>query len=124
MTGVVQAVDRRASSRWGDLTTDKSVDHDGLQVYTVTSIVTGADRRDHVLARWCVNRSEHRVEPGLYATGHPTSGWLVFATASDPLSSEALPSAPSGIDAYIPLPDTQGINVRCAAGKGTSVPMN
>ena len=32
-----------------------------------TSVLTRADRWDHVLARWGVNRSGHRVEPGLYA---------------------------------------------------------
>ena len=41
-------------------------------VQPTTSTVTWANRWDHFLARWGVNRSGHRVEPGLYALGNPT----------------------------------------------------
>jgi hypothetical protein len=41
-------------------------------VRSTTSRITLADRWDHVLARWGVNRNGHRVEPGLYALGNPT----------------------------------------------------
>jgi len=44
---------------------------------------------------------------------------LVFVTANYTLSFDALRSALAGIDGYIMVLDTQGINVWCAAGKGT-----
>jgi len=66
-----------------------------------------------------VNRSGHRVEPWLYALGNPTPDSLVFVTANYTLSFDALRSALAGIDGYIMVLDTQGINVWCAAGKGT-----
>jgi hypothetical protein len=59
------------------------------------------------------------VEPGLYALGHPTPESPVFVTANYTLSFDALRSALAGLDAYILVLDTQGINVWCAAGKGT-----
>jgi hypothetical protein len=43
----------------------------------------------------------------------------VFVTANYSLSFDALRSALDGIDGYILVLDTQGINVWCAAGKGT-----
>jgi hypothetical protein len=43
----------------------------------------------------------------------------VFVTANYTLSFDALRSALAGIDAYILVLDTVGINVWCAAGKGT-----
>lgn len=84
-----------------------------------TSVLSGADRWDHILARWGVRRSEHRVEPGLYALGQPTPQSRVFVTANYTLSFDALRSSLDGVDGYILVLDTKGINVWCAAGKGT-----
>ena len=83
------------------------------------STITWANRWDHLLARCGVSRSGHRVTPGLYALGTPDAGSPVFVTANYTLSFDALRSALSGLDAVILVLDTQGINVWCAAGKGT-----
>ena len=61
----------------------------------------------------------HRVEPGLYRLGNPTPESPVFASANYTLSFDALRSALAGFDAYMLVLDTKGINVWCAAGKGT-----
>jgi hypothetical protein len=84
-----------------------------------TSAVTVANRWDHILARVGVRRSDHRVEPGLYAIGRPSTDSPVFVTANYTLSFDALRSALAGIDSYILVIDTRGINVWCAAGKGS-----
>jgi hypothetical protein len=88
-------------------------------IQPTSSEITLADRWDHFLARWGVNRSAHRVEPGLYALGNPGPDSLVFVTANYTLSFDALRSVLGGIDGYILVLDTKGINVWCAAGKGT-----
>ncbi len=88
-------------------------------IQPTTSAISSANRWDHFLARWGVNRSGHRVEPGLYALGNPTADSPVFVTANYTLSFDALRSALAGVDSYIMVLDTQGINVWCAAGKGT-----
>ncbi len=87
--------------------------------WPATSAITWADRWDHVLARWAVNRSGHRVEPGLYALAAPDASSPVFVTANYTLSFDALRASLAGIDGYILVLDTKGINVWCAAGKGT-----
>jgi hypothetical protein len=61
----------------------------------------------------------HRVEPGLYRLGNPTAESPIFASANYTLSFDALRSALAGFDAYMLVLDTKGINVWCAAGKGT-----
>ena len=83
------------------------------------STITRANRWDHLLARCGVNRSGHRVVPGLYALGAPDANSPVLVTANYTLSFDALRSALNGLDAYILVLDTEGINVWCAAGKGT-----
>jgi len=88
-------------------------------IQPTTRPITLANRWDHFLARWGVNRSGHRVEPGLYALGNPTADSPVFVTANYTLSFDALRSALAGVGGYIMVLDTQGINVWCAAGKGT-----
>jgi hypothetical protein len=59
------------------------------------------------------------VPPGLYRLGSPTNESSVFASANYTLSFDALRSALAGRDAWILVLDTKGINVWCAAGKGT-----
>jgi hypothetical protein len=66
-----------------------------------------------------MKRYKHLVEPGLYALGTPTEDSPVFVTANYTLSFDALRSALAGFDGYIMVLDTKGINVWCAAGKGT-----
>ncbi|MDK2974711.1 MAG: hypothetical protein PWP08_1082 [Methanofollis sp.] len=86
---------------------------------TADSRITATHRLDHFLARWGVDRMGHRVEPGLYSLGSPTPASPVFVSANYTLSFDALRSALTGHDGYILVLDTHGINVWCAAGKGT-----
>jgi hypothetical protein len=89
------------------------------RIFPTTSILTAKNRWDHFLARVGIKRGEHRMEPGLYALGNPTPESIVFVSANYTLSFDALRSSLGGLDAYILVLDTQGINVWCAAGKGT-----
>jgi hypothetical protein len=84
-----------------------------------SSSIEPADRWSHFLARCGFKRGGHRVEPGLYALGSPTPDSPVFVSANYRLSFDKLRSALTGIDGYILVLDTRGINVWCAAGKGT-----
>lgn len=84
-----------------------------------SSQLSSANRWDHLLARFGYKRSEHRVEPGLYAIGEPTPDSPVFVTANYSLSFDALRSNLGGVNGYILVLDTHGVNVWCAAGKKT-----
>ncbi len=88
-------------------------------IQPTTGTLTRADRWDHLLARVGVRRMQHRIQPGLYALGHPSEESPVCVTANYTLSFDALRAALAGIDAYILVLDTQGVNVWCAAGEGT-----
>ena len=71
------------------------------------------------MARWGINRMRYRVAPGLYRVGNPNENSPVLVTANYRMTFDIVRSALSGIDAYILVLDTKGINVWCAAGKGT-----
>jgi len=89
------------------------------EIRPTSSVLTTADRWQHVQARLGWRRNELRVLPGLYALGSPSSTSPVFVTANYRLSMDALRTALAGMDSYILVLNTDGINVWCAAGKGT-----
>ena len=103
----------------GSSCTCNQEDHITPAIQVTTSTITYANRLDHFLARWGWNRGGHRVEPGLYRLGDPDPYSPVFAAANYTLSFDALRSALERVDAWILVLDTKGINVWCAAGKGT-----
>jgi hypothetical protein len=78
--------------------------------------------RDHlgtIAVRWSINRNNYKVTPGLYAVGNPTDQSDVFVTANYKLSFDHVRKNLDGINAWILVLDTKGVNVWCAAGKGT-----
>jgi len=61
----------------------------------------------------------YTIDPGLYALGEPDEKSPVLVTANYKMSFDKLREALSGRNAWILVLDTKGINVWCAAGKGT-----
>ena len=70
-------------------------------------------------ARIGISRNQYKLNPGLYCVGNPTAESSVFVTANYKLSFDSLRKELTGISAWILVIDTRGINVWCAAGKGT-----
>ncbi len=66
-----------------------------------------------------IHRNNYKVAPGLYCVGHPDSSAPVLVTANYKLSFDTLRQDVDGLDAWLLVVDTRGINVWCAAGKGT-----
>ena len=85
----------------------------------VETRLTLADRIGRWRVRWSIGRGSYRVEPGLYRVGHPDSGSPVLVTANYKLTFDTLRSEIEGVDAWILVLETSGVNVWCAAGKGS-----
>ena len=85
-------------------------------------VATRHDRHDRLgafLTRLGPIRNHYTVVPGLYAVGTPTAEAPVLVTANYKLSFDALRFALTGLYAWLLVVDTRGVNVWCAAGKGT-----
>lgn len=85
-------------------------------------VQTDLDRRDRLgtlAVRIGVGRNHYKVAPGLYAVGRPDADAPVLVTANYKLSFDHLRRHLSGEHAWLLVLDTRGINVWCAAGKGT-----
>jgi hypothetical protein len=70
-------------------------------------------------ARWGIGRMDYTVEPGLYAAGKPNNESPVLVSANYKLTFDTLRKNLDGLSCWLLILDTKGINVWCAAGKGT-----
>lgn len=89
------------------------------RVPRVSTELTTADRRGNLKTRLGIGRMRCPIEPGLYAVGSPDEKSPVLVTANYKLTFDSLRRELTGLDAYVMVLDTGGINVWCAAGKGT-----
>lgn len=89
------------------------------EVPRVATTLTLADQWGAWKVRWAMGRMRYTVPPGLYAVGSPTPESPVLVSANYKLSFDRLRSQLGGLDAWMLVLDTDGINVWCAAGKGT-----
>ncbi len=85
----------------------------------ISSALVRTDRWGSYKARWRINRMNYRVDPGLYALGKPDDKTPVMVTANYKMTFDRVREALPGQDLWILVLDTRGINVWCAAGKGT-----
>lgn len=88
-------------------------------VPVVSTTLTSADRMGALRVRLNVSRNDYRVRPGLYAVGRPDDTAPVLVTGNYKLTLDHVRRELAGRDAWILILDTRGINVWCAAGKGT-----
>lgn len=69
--------------------------------------------------RFGVNRMNYKINPGLYAVGTPDNTSPVLTTANYKLTFDTLRKKLEGLNLWVMVLDTKGVNVWCAAGKGT-----
>jgi len=69
--------------------------------------------------RWGINRMKYKVPPGLYGVGEPGEDSPVLVTANYKMTFDRLRMELSGVNAWVLVINTKGINVWCSAGKGT-----
>lgn len=85
----------------------------------VSSELGRKDQWEKIKARLTAFRMDYQIDPGLYALGNPDNRSLVFVSANYKMSFDYLRQALKGRSGWILVLDTKGINVWCAAGKGT-----
>jgi len=98
---------------------DGQVDTPAGPVPRVHSRVGSRDVLGRWKVRWGIGRDRYRVAPGLYALGAPGADAPVLVTANYKLTFDVVRRDAAGLDAWILVLDTRGINVWCAAGEGT-----
>jgi len=118
-TGEGKQADRHRSYVKADPFTTGRIATPAGEIPVVASRLDFLDRMGTLRVRLGVGRSRYAIAPGLYALGAPDSWSPVFVTANFKMSFDRLRSASPELNAWIMVLDTRGINVWCAAGKGT-----
>ena len=72
-----------------------------------------------MLTRVGITRNSYAVTPGLYCVGSPDENAPVVVTANYKLTFDTVRFSSKGLNYWLLVVDTRGINVWCAAGKGT-----
>jgi len=85
----------------------------------VSTRLSKDDRLGMWKVRWGINRMGYTVAPGLYALGQPDEGSEVLVTANYKMTFDLLRRCLTSLNVWILVLDTRGVNVWCAAGKGT-----
>lgn len=85
----------------------------------ISSRLTLPDHLGACKARWAISRMSYYVPAGLYAIGTPSANDPVVVTANYKMTYDILRSTLSGRSLWLLALETYGINVWCAAGKGT-----
>lgn len=88
-------------------------------IATVGSKLSTSDIMGMLKMRLGIGRNNYRVKPGLYRVGSPNKSSPVFVSANYKMSFDILRKELSGLNVWILVLNTRGINVWCAAGKGT-----
>jgi hypothetical protein len=89
------------------------------RVPVVSTKLSFKDKLGAWKVRWGIGRKNYRINPGLYAVGKPDQNSPVLVSANYKLTFDTLRKELSGLNCWILILDTKGINVWCAAGKGT-----
>ena len=97
----------------------RSITVSGNLIPSVSTELNISDFLGAVKVRWGIRRDNYRVYPGIYAIGSPDENSDVFVTANYKLTFDNLRKNLSGLNGWILVLDTKGVNVWCAAGKGT-----
>jgi hypothetical protein len=105
--------------RYEDAFVDGQVETPAGPVPRVHSRIGSGDVLGRWRVRWGIGRDRYRVAPGLYALGAPGADAPVLVTANYKLTFDVVRRDTSGLDAWILVLDTRGVNVWCAAGEGT-----
>lgn len=98
------------------------MDFSNLSLVRPPEVDSRWELKDHLGAlrvRFSVGRNRYRVKPGLYRLGRPGKESEVIVTANYKLSFDVVRRSLEGLNAWILVLETHGINVWCAAGKGT-----
>jgi hypothetical protein len=89
------------------------------KVASISTYMGLKDKLGGCRVRWGIRRMHYTVPAGLYAVGEPASDSPVLVTANYKLSFDLLRRELTGRNLWLLVLETFGINVWCAAGKGT-----
>lgn len=97
----------------------KWVKIENMSVPFISTELSFIDRWETVKVRLGINRDDYKVPTGLYGIGNPKIDSDILVTCNYKLTFDQLRNDLKNQDLWLLILDTKGVNVWCAAGKGT-----
>lgn len=97
----------------GNISTSKG------EIPVISTTLQSKDIFETIKVRFGIGRMNYRISPGLYAVGHPDNSSQVLVSANYKLTFDTLRKELNGLNLWLLILDTDGVNVWCSAGKGT-----
>ena len=79
----------------------------------IATRLVGKDYLGTFRVRWGIRRDRYRVDPGLYAVGTPNERSDVLVTANYKLTFDTVRKNLTGMNIWLLVLDTKGVNVWC-----------
>ena len=117
--GCSESIEKAPGQNNGCCTTSSKSTQSNEGVTNISTTLTPCDTFGAWKARWGIGRMNYMVEPGLYSVGKPDGDSPVLVSANYKLTFDVLRKNLVGLDCWLLILDTKGVNVWCAAGKGT-----
>lgn len=95
------------------------MDSQAGRIPRIATRLTSTDIIGRWQMRWGFGRTRYSIAPGLYAIGRPSADSPVLVTANYKMTFDIVRRDMHSYDAWLLVLDTRGVNVWCAAGKGT-----
>lgn len=95
------------------------LDTDIGPINILSTELSSNDNKSNFGVRLGIGRDDYAIPPGVYAVGNPTSKSPVLVTSNYKLTVDKLRCELKGLKIWILVINTKGVNVWCAAGKGT-----
>jgi hypothetical protein len=89
------------------------------KIRTISNNTLFKDKIEHFGVMWGYKRNNYMIKPGIYALGNPKPSSPVLVTCNYKLTFDILRRDLKGMDCWILVLETNGVNVWCASGKGT-----
>lgn len=107
------------STKWIDHLIEGYVEVSAMKIPVLSRKITLKDRLGSLMVRCGVQRMSYHFPAGLYLIGEQAPNLPVIVTCNYKLTLDSVRSSLKGPGYWLLVLDTKGVNVWCAAGKGT-----
>jgi hypothetical protein len=88
------------------------------EIKVISNELLPKDKKEHYGVMWGYKRNDYMIKPGIYALGNPKATSPVLVSCNYKLTFDTLRKDLNGLDCWILILETNGVNVWCASGKG------
>jgi hypothetical protein len=119
LSDIMARPETQYDTKWIAHLIDGYVDVDGMQIPVIKRTYEFKDKLGTIMVRCGLHRMNYHFPAGLYLIGEQAPNLPVLVSCNYKLTLDKLRTSLKGKGYWLLILDTKGVNVWCAAGKGT-----